>query len=182
MPHEYDELPKADPESLPAMHRHNKTDLFLQAVAMLRALAEEQGEGAVEMAFAAVVAEGREDDYGKATQSYQRGYDFDHPFWTMEDLITDPFKRDAFKARGVQRELMPDHVSYWTTDEDKPGACVSQPYGLDWDSLCTMVDLCREFGLQMMIDESYSWHAPGKSLLVEVRRKREPAPRIFRML
>ncbi|HEX8730427.1 MAG TPA: hypothetical protein VF725_00095 [Ktedonobacterales bacterium] len=182
MPQVYDELPKADPASLPGRMRHNTSDLFLQTVAMLRALAEEQGEGAVEMAFAAVVADNRHADYGKATQAYERGYDDDHPFWTMKDLITDPFKREEFNARRVQRELMPDHGSYWTTEDDQPGACVSQPYGLSWESLCTMVDLCREFGLQMMIEESYSWPAPGKSLLVEVRRKREPAPRIFRML
>lgn len=61
-----------------------------------------------------------------------------------------------------------DHASFWLKD-GKAFSFVSQPYGVCWEGLCSLVDFCRKHGMEADITAG-SWHFPGSTVLIEITR------------
>jgi len=49
---------------------------------------------------------------------------------------------------------------------------ISQPYGLSDDAMAGLVSDCSEYGLSFHIESGLSFHFPGSTILIEVRRNR----------
>jgi len=62
-----------------------------------------------------------------------------------------------------------DHPSLWNKG-GKPYSYVFQPYGLDNETLEELMAYCEKHGLSCSVN-SESWHFPGGTLIVELRRK-----------
>lgn len=158
------------------------SELFQKALAALRELESVEGEGAVERAFATIVSGTRESAYAVRLTAHKQLPDPDDPYWSAKDLVPSQ-KRVRFVASDAERHLHGEHESHWSGETGEPQALVFQPYGVAWEELCLFVDLGREYDLRFDIDASHSWHFPGKSVLVEIRAKRDTYdPTLFRML
>jgi hypothetical protein len=65
-----------------------------------------------------------------------------------------------------------DHNSMWRRKSTGQLVYVTQPYELNFDQLCGIVDMCREYQLRASISPRLSWHFPGSTLLVTVVQDR----------
>lgn len=83
-----------------------------------------------------------------------------------------PEERDRSGDAICESYMIPrgDHLSEWRA-EDGSRRLVSQPYGMDYESLKELVTFCERLGLEADIDAYPAWHFPGSTLFVELRRK-----------
>lgn len=51
---------------------------------------------------------------------------------------------------------------------------LTQPYQMTWDDIQKAMAMCQKLGLRMDITASGSWHFPGRTLLVTVRKADAP--------
>ncbi|MEW5933419.1 MAG: hypothetical protein AB1816_07550, partial [Bacillota bacterium] len=61
-----------------------------------------------------------------------------------------------------------DHVELYVSG-GRPQVFVSQPYDLGWNTLVRLVQFCLRWGLAADVSTE-SWHFPGRTLLVEIRK------------
>lgn len=60
-----------------------------------------------------------------------------------------------------------DHSTLWLKD-GKPHTFVTQPYGINQETIQEWIRLCDEKGLTLKIDARGSWHNEGRTLLAEI--------------
>jgi len=64
-----------------------------------------------------------------------------------------------------------DHISVYTRVADGKNILVSQPYCLPADYVKIegrVKEFCDKWGLKYMISNEWSWHLPGRTLLIEL--------------
>lgn len=87
-----------------------------------------------------------------------------------------PCRYECLKCFGVNRRQFSshlpgaDHTSVWLR-RDREYVYITQPYGLNWEQLQGIVDMCRGQGLEARISASESWHFPGSTVAVIVTRR-----------
>lgn len=77
------------------------------------------------------------------------------------------------KCVGLRHRCYPpatDHASLFSIDE-KPAVFFSQPYYMSDNELRELDLFCRENGLSFTITADFSWHFPGRTLLVAIAPK-----------
>ena len=136
--------------------------VYERAIAVLTALEEEHGLGALERAYAEVKAlkiealsieglsEARTPCVNRLVGTCQH--------WPEPELSC----------------ILPgsDHTTLLTRNR-RPVKYVTQPYGIRWDDLVALVERCRKQGLEADIDARWSWHFPGDTIAITVTKGRE---------
>jgi hypothetical protein len=94
------------------------------------------------------------------------------------DVLVDLIKQEGDEEKAIYHEANTpkgfDHTSMWIGKNEKQSPCLfTQPYGLEWKSICNIVDFCRRHDLQANIDAKFSWHFPGSTLGLRI----QPLPR-----
>ena len=108
----------------------------------------------------------------------------------VAEALSEPLKRLYVKQRGVKptsgrrvpsrlfgrrQECEPcrvwqDHPTLWIK-KGHPYSYVSQPYCLSLKDMQEIVTYCAAHGLDAAIDAAGSWHFPGVTLLVEIKKR-----------
>lgn len=83
-----------------------------------------------------------------------------------------PEERDRSGDALCESYMIPgqDHLSEWRAP-DGSRRIVSQPYGMEYETLKELVAFCERLGIEARINASSSWHFPGSTLFVELRRQ-----------
>lgn len=150
--------------------RRNPSTKYRKAVEALRDLmTEEHGTDSPTRAFAEAVSERWRETY--ATKENLKPVS---AHVCVSRLLGKrcPEERDRSGDSICESYMIPgpDHLSEWRAP-DGSRRIVSQPYGMDYESLKELVTFCERLGLEARLDAYPSWHFPGSTLFVELRRK-----------
>lgn len=148
----------------------NPSAKYRKAVNALRDLmTEEHGADSVTRAFAEAVSD-----------RWREAYATKHHLMPVTDHVCVsrllgkgcPEERDRSGEFICLSDTIPgrDHLSEWRAP-DGSRRIVSQPYGMDYKSLKELVTFCERLGLEARLDAYPSWHFPGATLFMELRRK-----------
>lgn len=186
------------PDMEPARYRFtaSPTPAYAAAVDALRSLLEESGdERAVTDAWAEVAASERLRIFAGAGDSAMaecRGQPCAlrlTPGGCGEQRVLglpadegfdDYLAREASGHRAdacdcITRRGRTDHPSLWEKG-GRPDTFVAQPYDLGIGDLRELVSFCDRHGLDCSIGAAGSWHQPGRTLLLVIRRAEGNAP------
>ena len=148
----------------PGVFKDKKSTVYLEAIRALKQLEQEEGHDAVLRVAAQVIQVGR-----KAWLSKK---------W--KGLSSQPClgKVGDGRHRHNLNDSCPqlpgaDHTEMIKT-ETGAYLYVTEPYGLSWDNLRDMVEMCQERRLAMSIEARLSTHFPGETLAIIVTRDHEP--------
>ncbi|MBI4376692.1 MAG: hypothetical protein HY549_09615 [Elusimicrobia bacterium] len=133
----------------------NRTELYLRALKSLRELLDAQGEDAVSRAYAEVVAETCYQLF--ADKGFKRS---DGRLCVQRLLGKQCNLKDCVPPSG-------DHDTLWLQN-GKPARYVTQPYGLEWETMRKLVAFCENYGLKANVDAWPSFHFPGRVLSIHL--------------
>jgi hypothetical protein len=144
-----------------------QSEKYKQAVTAMANLAASEGVDAANRAYAEATTEFTKENYAKSHHVKQAN----------ENYHVCPTRLTKLRCTSTLRnpcfEKVPsgDHVTEWKQGRQTK-IITSEPYGLAFHQLRELVSFCDSSGLQADISAD-SWHFPGRTLLVEMRKARE---------
>lgn len=141
------------------------------------ALLEAEGVGMVRRVYAEAAHEAIMKDFASSKGLKEST---GHP--CISRLIQGKCGSDGRRVRPLRNNIscrLPcgnDHVSMWLKN-GQPHSYISQPYNLSLRELRELVDFCDTHGLTAEVTAGNSWHFPGASLLLEVKKTEETEAR-----
>jgi hypothetical protein len=143
-----------------------QSEKYKQAVNAMANLAASEGVDAANRAYAEATTVLTKENYAKT-----RDVKPTHPYHACPTRLLKLRCADSWDNPCFEKVPSGDHVTEW-----KQGAqtkiITSEPYGLAFHQLRELVSYCDSSGLQADISAD-SWHFPGRTLLVEMRKARE---------
>lgn len=136
--------------------------LYLEAQRVLAQLIDTEGLDWAHRAFAAVARERYKKEFAR-----QNGLTQSHGHVCINRLVG----RHCNHLNGDCRPPgCDDHSTLWLKDA-RPFAYVAQPYDMDMADVKALVSFCEKRHLDFRMDAWPSWHFPGRTLTVEIRRR-----------
>lgn len=134
--------------------------LYIRAVSILRQLIKQEGLDSVQRVYAQATwpvtlkqyIESNELKITSGTHNITR-------LTTSNGLV-------AFKPIRLRCE---DHSTLFLKD-GKPYSFITQPYALNLPSMRQLANYCEENDLDVFVNSFQSWHFPGSSLMIEIKK------------
>lgn len=143
--------------------KHNPSDSYWKTVQVLTELLDMEGLDSVQRAYADAVQNTIFLNYAANDQLQQSALPGD---------VASLNRGHAIIAGRSVRLKCEDHSTLWLKD-GKPYRYVTQPYKLEISSMRELVDYCDRNSLSVRVNAFQSWHFPGNSLMVELKKRGE---------
>ena len=140
------------------------SDTYWSAMKALEKLLKEEGSDHVERAAAEVLKGARLKQLQKAGYTLTRGSSCLGRVMGYRSCRHYDYGISSHIPHDIEGR---DHVHLL---KDKEGRYLyqSQPYGLSWENIQSLVDLCRKHDLRADVDAERSWHFPSRTLSVVI--------------
>ncbi len=135
-----------------------RTEQYLRALRALRELLEAQGMDAVSSVYAEAVAENHYQAFAGKGFKQSDGRLCVQRLWGRQCNL-----KDCVPPSG-------DHDTLWLQN-GKPAMYVTQPYGLEWETMRKLVAFCERHGLKADVAAWPSFHYPGQVISILLSRK-----------